>query len=75
LFQPVWACVDAGNLAAFSVLAAIESLVIFADNDQAGLKAARTCARRWAEAGREVRIRTPRAPGADAADVSREVAA
>ncbi len=75
LFQPVWACVDAGNLAALPVLAGVEALVVFADHDPAGLKAARECARRWADAGREARIRTPRAPGADAADVSREVAA
>ena len=75
LFQPVWACVDAGNLAALPVLAAIESLTIYADHDPAGLKAARECARRWAAAGREARIRAPRAAGADAADVAKEVAA
>ena len=75
LFQPVWACVDAGNLAAFPVLAGIELLAIFADHDPAGLKAAKKCARRWADAGREVRIRAPLAPGADAADLAKGVAA
>ena len=75
LFQPIWACVDAGNLAALPVFAGVESLVIFADHDTAGLKAARECARRWADAGREARIRAPRVPGADAADVAKEVAA
>ena len=75
LFQPVWACVDAGNLAALPVLAGLESLTIYADHDEAGLKAARECARRWTAAGREARIRAPRAPGADAADVAKGVAA
>lgn len=51
---PTWACLDAGNLAAFPVLDGIEALTILADNDQAGIKAAKQCAGRWA--GREVRI-------------------
>ena len=75
LFTPIWSTVDAGNLAALPVLNGIEALTIYADNDEAGLKAARECARRWADAGREARIRAPRAPGADAADVAKEVAA
>ncbi len=75
LFQPVWACVDAGNLSQFPVLEGIETLIIYADHDPAGLKAAKECARRWADAGREVRIRAPRAPGADAADLAKGVAA
>lgn len=75
LFRPMWACVDAGNLEAFTVLAGIEALTIFADHDDAGLGAARECARRWRAAGREVRIRTPRTAGHDAADLAREVAA
>ena len=33
LFTPVWACVDAGNLAAFPVLAGIDCLTIYADHD------------------------------------------
>lgn len=75
LFQPVWAAIDAGNMAQLPVLPGIEALTIFADHDRAGLKAAKECARRWHDAGREVHIRAPRAAGADAADVSREVAA
>ena len=75
LFTPIWSTVDAGNLAALPVLNGIEALTIYADNDEAGLKAARECARRWADAGREARIRAPRAPGADAADVAKGVAA
>ena len=70
LYVPVWAAIDAGNLAALPVLVSIASLVIFADHDAAGIKAAQQCARRWYQAGREVRIRCPCTPGQDAADVS-----
>jgi hypothetical protein len=53
-FVPVWACIDAGNLAALPVLDGIEALTIAADNDTAGQAAAQTCATRWAAAGRAV---------------------
>jgi hypothetical protein len=53
-FVPVWACIDAGNLAALPVLNGIEALTIAADNDPAGQAAAQTCATRWAAAGRAV---------------------
>jgi putative DNA primase/helicase len=55
-YRPAWACIDAGNLAALPVLAGIETLIIAADNDDAGQQAARACATRWHGAGREVRI-------------------
>jgi putative DNA primase/helicase len=64
-YRPVWSLIDAGNMAAFPVLAGIEVLVIGADNDPAGLSGARACADRWAEAGVDVRIVVPNAPGAD----------
>ena len=53
---PVWATCCAGNMARFPPLSGIESLTIFHDDDEAGIKAAETCAQAWAEAGREVRI-------------------
>jgi phage/plasmid primase-like uncharacterized protein len=68
LFSPVWAAVDAGNLAALPALPGIESITIFADHDDAGLRAARECGRRWRDAGREVRITTPATQGHDIAD-------
>jgi hypothetical protein len=63
-FTPVWACIDAGNLAAFPVLPGIESLTIVADHDKpnpktgkrAGIEAAEACAERWLSAEKEVRI-------------------
>jgi putative DNA primase/helicase len=75
LFTPIWSTVDAGNLAALPVVNGVEALTIYADNDEAGIKAARECARRWHAAGREVRIRAPRAEGKDAADLAKGVAA
>ena len=70
LFTPVWACVDAGNLARFPVLDGIEALTIFADHDDVGIGAAKICARRWRESGREVRIRKPKQYGLDIADLA-----
>ncbi len=70
LFAPVWVAIDAGNLEYLPVLAGIESLTIFADNDPAGLQAATACGRRWRDAGREVRILRARTPGDDVADLA-----
>jgi putative DNA primase/helicase len=69
-FQPVWAAIDAGNLATLPVLDGVESLTIGADNDEShtGQRAAEGCARRWAEAGREVRIVLADAMGDDLND-------
>jgi putative DNA primase/helicase len=75
IFAPTWAAIDAANLAAFPVLNGIDSLVIFADYDDVGVGAAKLCARRWRESGREVRIRKPRTKGWDLADVVARAAA
>ena len=64
-WSPVWAAIDAGNLAGLPVLAGIETLTVFADHDEAGTKAAQTLAARWRSAGREVRICTPPGQGDD----------
>jgi putative DNA primase/helicase len=69
VFTPTWAAIDAGNLAGFPVIVGVESLTIFADNDEAGLLAARRCAVRWKVAGRLARILAPIVPGNDCADV------
>ena len=57
-YRPLWSCVDAGNMAALPVLDGILSLVIGADNDEAGITAATACAERWAP-GCDVRIIAP----------------
>ena len=70
-FRPIWACLSAGNLARFPVLAGIEALTIFADNDASGTGqvAANECAQRWHEAGREVTINIVDEVGTDFADI------
>lgn len=64
-YAPIWAAIDAGNLASLPALAGIEVLVIGADHDQAGIKAATSCADRWAAAGLDVRVIAPDAERAD----------
>ena len=70
-FTPVWACIDASNLAAFPVLEGVESLAIAVDHDFAGIAAANTCAERWTAAGREVRVVMAATPKADLNDLAR----
>lgn len=56
VFTPVWSVIDAGNLRALPLLRGVESLVIGADHDEAGLQAAGECAKRWDEGGADVTI-------------------
>ncbi len=71
-FQPVWACVDAGNLAALSVLPGVEALTVFADHDPAGLAATERVCAAWRAAGRETRRWLATRPGADCNDYVNE---
>jgi phage/plasmid primase-like uncharacterized protein len=64
-WRPIWAATSAGAIANLPVLSGVEAFTLFADHDEAGLTAARTCGRRWAEASREAVVRMPRTPGAD----------
>lgn len=70
-YQPVWACIDAGNLAAFPLLPGVESLLVAADHDEAGKRAADQCARRWEEAGCDASIAMAAGTGADLNDLAR----
>jgi putative DNA primase/helicase len=70
-FTPAWACIDAGNLGAFPVLAGIESLTIAVDNDEAGRRNATACATRWYQAGRKVIFWKSRVVGEDLNDAVR----
>ena len=70
-FQPVWALIDAGNLAAMPILPGIESLLIAADHDEAGIAAARSCASRWTSQGREVGVVMPGQRKSDINDLAR----
>lgn len=70
---PAWAAVSAGNLARFLVLPPeVTTVLIAADADQAGERAAREAAVRWQREGRRVRIARPNRPGADFNDLLRE---
>lgn len=74
IYSPMWAAVDASNLAAFPVLPGIDGLAIYADHDNAGISAAQECGQRWEAAGREVCIYRSRTPGEDIADMLARVA-
>jgi hypothetical protein len=67
-YTPIWSAIDAGNMAGLPVLAGIEELLIAADNDDAGIRAANALAERWVGAGRRVRIARSETAGADLAD-------
>jgi hypothetical protein len=77
---PMWALGGTAGLADLPVLAGVDALTILVDHDKISPKtgerpgeaAARQCAERWAEAGREVTLLTPRREGADFNDVLRE---
>lgn len=69
---PAWAAIACGNLGASMVLPpGVRSVVIAADSDGPGRRAAHRAARRWQAEGRTVRIATPDAPGQDFNDVLR----
>lgn len=70
---PIWVAGSAGAISTFPVLDGIEALTVFADRDDAGLKAALGCVARWQEAGREAVARPPKAEGLDWNDVWRSV--
>jgi putative DNA primase/helicase len=69
LYRPIWSVISAGGMQHFPVLAAIDHLEIFADNDLNGVgeAAARECLDRW-EASAEVSIAMPPRKGSDIAD-------
>jgi hypothetical protein len=46
-FTPVWSVIDAGHMVKFPVIRSVTCLTIGADNDKAGLDAAKQCALRW----------------------------
>jgi len=67
--MPVWACLSAATLRTFPVLDGIETLWIGVDHDPTGIRAARDCAKRWNEGGREVIMLAPEANSADLNDL------
>jgi putative DNA primase/helicase len=74
-FTPVWALIDAGNLAALPVLQGIECLTVAVDHDPAGMAAADQLGERWTAAGRTVQLVRADTPGHDLNDLLGGVAA
>jgi len=73
LSMPAWAAISAGNLARSMMLPAeVRSVVIAADADDPGERAAREAAWRWQAEGRTVRIARPMQAGRDFNDIARE---
>jgi phage/plasmid primase-like uncharacterized protein len=69
---PAWSAISAGNLAQGLVLPAdVRRVVIAADPDPPGERAARTAALRWKNEGRTVQIARPDKPGCDFNDILR----
>ena len=67
---PSWSAISAGNLARSLILPpGIRAIVIAADHDAPGLRAAEEAGLRWRDEGRSVRIIRAARPGTDAADV------
>lgn len=64
----VWSCISAAGLKAVQLPISIEKVIVAADNDSAGLQAAKSAARRFYDEGRVVKLITPVKPGTDFAD-------
>jgi putative DNA primase/helicase len=61
---PAWAAISCGNLEYGLVLPPqAQNIIIAADKDDPGEKAAQAAARRWTAEGRQVRIARPNGPG------------
>lgn len=72
LKAPAWAAISAPNLEfKLTLPASIREIVIAADHDGPGLKAARAALARWRAEGRNVKIARPQTPGADFNDLWR----
>lgn len=68
---PTWSCMNAGGVRSFDWPEALQSLIVFADNDASGVgqAAGHDLAGRAAAAGVEVRVLVPEAVGTDWLDV------
>ena len=67
---PTWAALSTSGLQALILPRGVREIVIAADPDEQGLKAAREAAMRWWEEGRKVRIAKP-PTGLDFNDLAR----
>ena len=72
--RPAWAALSAGGIEALVLpdLPLALEIVIAADHDEVGLRAAYAAAEKWTQEGRTVRIAVPPQPGADFNDMAAE---
>lgn len=70
-----WSAICSGNLARIGLPPTqdVAEIIIAADPDPSGLRAALAAQRRWLADGRKVRIETPESPGGDFNDVLRSL--
>ncbi|WP_160935232.1 DUF7146 domain-containing protein [Teichococcus coralli] len=68
---PTWACISAGNLARLTLPATARDVIVAADADAPGQRAAWAAAQRWEGEGRRVRVAIPDTSGTDFCDVLR----
>lgn len=68
---PMWAMGSVGGIASFPLLSGIECLTICAETGEASAAAVEQVGTRWSEAGRELRVCSPR-QGSDLNDAIRE---
>jgi len=72
LKAPAWAAISAPNLEfKLTLPASIREIIVAADHDGPGLKAAKAALARWRGEGRVVKIARPQTPGADFNDLWR----
>jgi putative DNA primase/helicase len=69
---PVWALLSAGGIRSCPMIPGVRHLIIFADHDEVGLRAAEHCARRYSGNGVQATLRRPPTPDADYNDVQQE---
>lgn len=72
---PVWAAVSAWGLENIEIPPTVQSILIAADHDSAGIRAAQALAGRLTNQGREVRLLLPSVKGADWLDVVNDYSA
>jgi len=68
-YRPVWAMGTAGLIAALPPMLSVRELIVLADHDPPGIKAAEQAVQAWREAGWIARYILPEQPGFDFADV------
>ncbi|KAF0279159.1 hypothetical protein BA897_00090 [Spiribacter roseus] len=71
--RPVWACLSTSMMEGVVLPKTVRDVIIAADHDEAGIRAAKTLATRLRAEGRSVRIEVPTDPGSDWNDVIKEV--